>query len=142
MQMLHDGGMVTVYHICQFSSTLKWKSFSLMCLNEFHQIPEGLPEHRVSLMSKLSSLKRENHFLAVFSPMALFPYMAQIFLAVSAAFAPLLNSREEYVGNVPVSPLGTPFYSVHGSTHYLEMTKLQYVNSSTSTELQIKNDNQ
>ena len=68
--------------------------------------------------------------------------------------------REEYVGNVPISPLGTPFSSVHSSTlslslslthshtHSLslslslslQMTKFQYVNSST-IELQIKNYN-
>ena len=35
----------------------------------------------------------------------------------------------------------TPFSSIHGSTHYLQMTKLQYVNSSTTLELRIKNDN-
>ena len=29
-------------------------------------------------------------------------------------------------------------FSVHGSTHYLKMTKLQYVNSCTTIELQIK----
>ena len=30
--------------------------------------------------------------------------------------------REEYAGNVPISSLGTPFSSVHGPTHYLQMT--------------------
>ena len=55
--------------------------------------PEGLPERGVSLMTKRSSLKRENHFLAVLSPMTLCPYMAQMFLPASAAFAPLLNSK-------------------------------------------------
>ena len=34
--------------------------------------------------------------------------------------------------------LSTPFSSVHGSTHYLQMTKLKYINSSTTIELQIK----
>ena len=46
------------------------------------------------------------------------------------------RTREEYVGNVPISPLGTPFSSVHGSTIYLQMTKFQYVNSRTTIELQ------
>ena len=55
--------------------------------------PEVLPERGVSLISKRFSLKRENHFLAVFSPMALSPYTVQMFLAASAAFAPLLNSK-------------------------------------------------
>ena len=32
--------------------------------------------------------------------------------------------------NVPISPLGTSFSSVHCSTHYLQMTKRQYINSS------------
>ena len=87
---------------------------------------ESLPKRGVSLMSKRSSLKREKHFLAVLSPMALSPYTAQYW-----------TQWEEYVGNVQNSPLGTPSSSAHGSTHYLQMTKLQYVNSSTSIELQM-----
>ena len=34
------------------------------------------------------------------------------------------------------------FLASMAPTHYLQMTKLQYVNSSTTVELQIKNDNQ
>ena len=98
--------------------------------------PEGIPEREVSLMSKRSSLKRENHFLRALSD-GIFPYTAQMFLVTSTVFAP---QREEYVRNVPISPLVTPFCSDHGSTHYLQMTKLLYVNSSTTIELQIKND--
>ena len=45
--------------------------------------PEGLPEREMSLMSKLSSLKRENKFLAMLSPIALSPYTAKVFLATS-----------------------------------------------------------
>ena len=107
-------------HICQYSNTLTW-------INVFKRSssnPESLPERGVSLISKRSSSKWENHFLAVLSPMALYPYTTpQMFLTASAAFAPLFNS-EEYVGNVQISPLGTPFSSVHGSTRYLQMTKL------------------
>ena len=40
----------------------------------------------------------------------------------------------DYQENVTISPLGTPFSSVHGSIHYLQMTKQQYVNSSTTIE--------
>ena len=47
----------------------------------------------------------------------------------------------EYQENVPISPLGTPFSSIHSYTHYLQMTELHYVNSSTTLEFQIKNDN-
>ena len=61
----------------------------LMCLNDLHQPPKVF----LSLMSKRSSLKREKHFLAVLSPTASSPYTAQMFLAASAAFAPLLNSE-------------------------------------------------
>ena len=53
----------------------------------------------------------------------------------------LYPNKIKHVGNVPISPLGTPYSSVHGSTHYLQMTKLHDVNSSTIIELQIKNDN-
>ena len=62
-----------------------------------------------------------------------------MFLGASAAFAPL---KEKNVENVPISPLDTKFSRVNGSTHYLQMAKLQYVNSNTTIELQIKNDNQ
>ena len=47
-------------------------------------------------------------------------------------FRPSWTQRQEYVGNVPISPLGTPFSSVHDSTHYLHMTKLQYAISNTT----------
>ena len=63
-----------------------------LCINKFKwssSNPEDLPERGVSLMSKRTYLKRENHFLAVLSPMALSPYTAQMFLAASA----LLNSK-------------------------------------------------
>ena len=32
------------------------------------------------------------------------------------------TQREKYVGDILIYPLGTPFPSIHGSTHYLEMT--------------------
>ena len=126
--------MATVHHICQFSSTLAW----ITVLKRSSSNPEGIPERGLSLLSILSSLKRENHFLVMLSPMALPPYTPLMFLALSAAFAPLLKTREEYEVNVQISPLGTPFSSDHGSTQYLIITKLQYVNSSTTIELQIK----
>ena len=76
------------------SSRVHWRRS--LSINEFKRSssnPEGLPERGVSLMSKRSSLKRENYFLAVLSPLSLIPYTAQMFLAASAAFAPLLNSK-------------------------------------------------
>ena len=71
---------------------------------------------------KRSSLKWENYFFAVPSPMALSPYTAQMCMVASAAFAPLFNS------------------SVHNSTPYLQTIQLQYVNWSITIELK-KNDN-
>ena len=47
-------------------------------------------------------------------------------------------TRDEYVSNVPISSLVSPICSVHISTHYLQMTKLEYVNPSTTIELHIK----
>ena len=88
----------------------------LMCSNDLHQT-QGLPESGVSLISKRSSLKRKNHFLAVLSPMTLSTYTAKMFLAASVAFSPIWTQREKYVRNVPISPLGTVFPSVPGSTH-------------------------
>ena len=92
-------------------------------------------------MAKRFSLKRENHFLAVLSPIALSPYTAQMFLAASAAFVPLLNSKRRICWKCYNFPTYTTFSSVRDSTHYLQMTKLQNVYSSKIIELQIKNDN-
>ena len=108
----------------------------LMRLNDAHQI---LPERRVTLMSKRSSWKRENHYPAVLSLMALSPTRRKCFWPPALFSSRYWTQREEYFGNVPVFPRGTPFSSIHGST--LQMTKLQYVNSSTTIDLQIKNDN-
>ena len=107
------------------SSRVNWRGS--LWINEFKRSsskPEVLPESGVSLMSKRSSLKQENNFLAVLSPMALSPYTAHMFLVASAAFAPYWTQREEYVANVPIYPTDTIFSNVHGSTDYIQMTKL------------------
>ena len=81
-----------------------------------------------------------------FSCRLLFDGIVPIHGANVSGRLPLLSplywtQRKSYVGNVPISPLGAPFSSIHSSTHYLQMTKHQYVNSSSTIELQIKNDN-
>ena len=73
--------------------------------------PEGLPGCGVSLMSKLSFSKRENHFYAVLSQMAL-PITTQMFLAASAAFVPLLNSKRR----------SEMFQFLHFELHFLAST--------------------
>ena len=76
------------------SSRIYWRG--PLWINVFKRCssnPEGLPEHGVLLISKWSFLKRESHFPAVLSPMALSPFTAQLFLAAAAAFATLLNSK-------------------------------------------------
>ena len=76
------------------SSRVHWRgSLWINVFKRSSSNPEGLPEHGESLMPKRPSLQRENHFIAVLSLslMTLSPYTAQMFLAVSAAFAPLLN---------------------------------------------------
>ena len=124
------------------SSRVHWgRSLWINVFNRSSSNPEDLPEHGVSLMLKQSSLKRENNFLAELSPISLSPYMVQMFLASPLLLPLYWTQREEYVRIVPISPLGTPFSSVHRSTHYLQMTNLQYVNSSTIIEMQIKSDN-
>ena len=75
------------------SSRIWLGSFWVKMFKRSSSKPEGLSEYGVSLKSKRSSLKRKNHFAAVLSPMALSLYTAQMFLADSAAFAPLLNSK-------------------------------------------------
>ena len=69
----------------------------LMCLNDLHQSPEGLPERGVSLMSKRSSLKRENHFLSMLAPMAFPPYTAQMFLTAFRCFCPSIELKEKNI---------------------------------------------
>ena len=56
--------MITVHHIS--SIRVHWpRSLWINVFTRSSSNPEGLSERRVSLMSKRSSLKRENHFLAV-----------------------------------------------------------------------------
>ena len=84
MQMTHDGVMATVHLIA--SSREHWLgSFWINICKRSSSNLEGPLERGVS---KLSFFKRENHFLAVLSPMVLSPCRAQRFLAASAAFTP------------------------------------------------------
>ena len=53
------------------SSRVHWRGSLWINVFKRSSNPEGLPERGVSLMSKRFSIKRENHFLAVPSPMAL-----------------------------------------------------------------------
>ena len=100
--------------------------------------PKGLSERGVTLMSKRSSLKREIYFLP-YSLRWHCPHARRKCFWPPPLLSPIYwTQREEYVENVPISPIGTPFSNVHGSTHYLQMTKLQYVNSSITIELHIK----
>ena len=112
-----------------------------LSINVFKRSSLNLEVFGVLLMSRRSSLQRENHFLTVLSPMVLSLYMAKMFLDHALLSPSYWTQRKEYVGNVPNFPLGTPFSSLHGSTHYLQMTKSQYVNSRTIILLQIKNGN-
>ena len=108
MQMSQDGGMVTVHHICQFSSTLTWS----LWINVFKwssSKPKDLPEYRVSVMSKWSSFKRENHFLAVLSPIACPHTRRKCFWPLPLLLPLCWSQGEEYIGNVSISPLGTSF---------------------------------
>ena len=69
------------------SSRVHWRgSLWINVFKRFSSNPENLPERGVSLMSKRSSLKRENYFLTLLSPLSLSSYTAQIFLIAFAAF--------------------------------------------------------
>ena len=120
--MSHYGGMVTVHHVCQFSSrpTLTW----INVFKPSSSYPEGLPERWVSLMSKRSSLKRENKFLAVLYPVALSPYMTLTFMAASASFLPLSNLKRRICRKCSNFSTCHSISSVHGSTHYLQNDKI------------------
>ena len=111
------------------SSRVHWRiSLWINVFKRSSSNPEDLPEPGVSLTSKRSSLKRKNHFLAC--PLRWHcPHTQHKCLWPPPLLSPLYwTQREEYVGNVPISPPGTLFSSVHGSTYYLQMTKFQYVN--------------
>ena len=126
----HTCNFLTLSIECKCRTMVEWSQFITFAIFWVHwrgslwinvfklssSNPKGLPECGVSLMSKQSSLKQENHFLAVLSPMALTPYTVQIFLATRLLSSLYWTQREEYVGNVPISPLGTSFSSVHDST--------------------------
>ena len=117
---------------CKLRTMVKWSHFITFASSREHwrgslwinvfkrssSNPEGLPERGLSLMSKRSSLKRENHFLAVLSFRWHCPHTGCKCFWPPPLLSPLYwTQREEYVWNVPISPLGTPFSSVHGSTH-------------------------
>ena len=108
------------WHGSLWINAFKWSSSN----------PEDLPERGVSLMSKRQTI------LLSCSLRWHYPHVRRkCFWLLSPLY---WTQRDDYVGNVPISPLGTSFSSVHGSTHCLQITKFQYVNSSTKTELQIK----
>ena len=111
------------------SSRVHWCGSLWINVLKWSSNPKGLPELGSVTNVEIILLKRENQFLAVLSPKLLSPNTVQMFLAASALY---WTQKEEYVRNVPISPLGTSFSNVHGSTHYLQMTKLLYVNSSTT----------
>ena len=137
MQMSHDGGMVTVHHICQFSSSLTWIIVDYV-LNDLHQTPKVFLNVECHLCQNDPPQNKKTIFLLC-SLWWHCPHTWYKCFWLGLLLVPLCwTQREEYVGNVPISP----FSSVHSSTHYLQMTKLQYVNSSTTIELQIKNGNQ
>ena len=148
----HTPGFLTLPIECKCHTMVEWSQFitfassrvhwcGSLWINVFKQSssnPKVLPERGVSLMSKWSSLKWENHFLLC----SLQWHCPHIWRKCFWLLLPLYwTQREEYVRNIPICPIGTPFSSVHSSTHYLQITKLQYVNSSTTIELHIKNDN-
>ena len=121
------------------SSRVHWRGW--LCINVSMRPStnlEGLSKREVSLMSKRSSLKRENHFHAILSPIALSPYTAQMFQAASAAFAPLLNSKRRICRKCSNFCTWHSISSIQGSTHYLQKTKRQYVQSGTTIELNKK----
>ena len=64
----------------------------LKCLNDL-QNPEGLPERGVTNVKTILLKTRKPFSCRALSPMALSPYTAKMFLAASAASAPLLNSK-------------------------------------------------
>ena len=80
------------WHGSLWINVFKWSSSN----------PEELPEHWVLLMSKRSSLKRENYFCAILSPIELSPYTAQMFLA---ALTPLLNSKRRICLKCSIHPI-------------------------------------
>ena len=117
------------------SSRVHWRgSLWINVLKRSSSNPEGLPERGESLMPKRSSLNEETIFL----PCSLrwhCPHTRRKCFWSPPLLSPLYcTQREEYVGNVPISPLDTSFCSVTVSIHYLQMTKFQYVNSCTTID--------
>ena len=126
----HTPDFLTLPIECTCRSMVEWSQFNTFASSRVHwrwslrinvfkrssSNPESFPDRGVSLMSKRSSWKRENHFPDVLFPVALSPYIAQIgYFWPTSQLSPLYWTHwEKYVGNFPISPLGTPFSSVHG----------------------------
>ena len=100
----------------------------------------GLQKATGSYCTYSSLVKLQPWFLSLRLKSCLWAKLRPWCLSLQWNTWPWAGHSDDDVGNIPISPLGTPFSSIDGSTHNLRMTKFQYVNSSTS-ELQIKNDN-
>ena len=139
MQMSHDGIMVTFLTFAR-SRVHRRGSLQINLFKRSSSNLESLRECGLSLMSKRCSLKRENHFLAVLSPMILSPYTAQLCLVSSASFGPLLNSKRRICRKVPISPFCTPFSSVQrlhslSSNDKTSICKLQNYNWTSNKKM-------
>ena len=112
------------------SSRVHWRGS--LWINVFQRSssnPEGFPERAVSLMSKRYSFKRENFFLAVLVPIHGANVSGRL-----RCFRPYIELKEKNMSEI----FQFLHLSVHGFTHYIQLTKLRYVNSSTTIALQIK----
>ena len=97
------------------SSRVHWHgSLWINVFERYSSNSEGLPERGVSLMSKRSSLKRENHFRALLSSMALSPYKAKTFVPASSSFAPQWTQKEKNMSKM--------FQFLHLALHFLAST--------------------
>ena len=103
------------------SSRAHWRG--LMCLNDLHQTPKVFLNIECHLHQNDPPLNEKTIFLLC-SLWWHCPHTKRKCFCPPPLLSPLYwTKREECVWNVPISPLDTPFCSVHGSPHYLQMTK-------------------
>ena len=124
----HTPAVWTLPIVCKYSTMVEWSQFMTFASSRVHWCgslwinvskrsssnPEGLPERGVSLMSKRSSLKRENPFLAVLFSMAIVPIHDANVSGRLRCFRPFIELKEKNMSEM--------FQFLHFSLHFLAST--------------------
>ena len=119
------------------SSRVHWRGS--LCLNDLHQTFLNVECH---YYQNDPPLQMRKPFSCRALSSGIVPIHGTNVSGCLCCFHPSIELKEKNILEMfQFLHLALQFSSVHDSTHYLQTTKLQYVNSNTTIELLIKNDN-